>query len=201
MKKLNRRRLVAWGVVGGVLLIMAVAFFPPPAHEIHTSGSSPLDSRLVASDPGVWSNGQVIQPGESIDMIRCRRWQARRSLGLACPDSATLAADFFPNLTQTPKTLYLPWQRCYLDGALWAGFNLEYQPIRRTLVIHCYTAEAWIHWRQVRTAMWPQPEQLMLVVSTKSLPVGDINIVEDDRVERYAGDISTEFPRGTATIS
>jgi hypothetical protein len=202
MQKIIRRWVVAFGVVGALLVIIAVAFFPPPARDVHTPGSSPLDSRLVSSNPNaVYFNGHDTDPSEWLDTTRCGLWHARHRLDLACPDSATLAAEYFPNLTQTPQTLYIPWLRCHLDGALFAGFNLEYQPIRRAIVIHCYTAQPWIHGRHVETAARPQPELLMLVVSTKSLSQGEVYIVKDDRVEHYAGYDSTELSRGRAIIS
>jgi hypothetical protein len=202
MQKITSRRVVAFGVVGALLVIIAVAFFPPPARDVHTPGASPLDSRLVSSNPtAVYFNGHDTDPSAWLDTTRCELWHSRHRLDLACPDSAALAAEYFPNLTQTPQTLYIPWLRCYLDGALFAGFNLEYQPIRGAIVIHCYTAQPWIHWRHVEMAARPQPELLMLVVSTKSLSLAEVVVIEDDRVERYGGYDSTEFSRGRAIIS
>jgi hypothetical protein len=157
-----------------------------------------LDVRPAASDPWLARSGQI-QPSESIGTIRCQLWHAHHAQ--ACPDSPALAAEYFPNITQTAKTLYIPWPRCYFWEWGWGGINVEYQPSRRTVVIHCYSAAPLIRWFHGPPGIGPTREQVLLVVSTKSLSAGLVTIVEDIRIEHLVGDESTEFRWATATIS
>ena len=41
----------------------------------------------------------------------------------------------------------------------------------------------------------------LLLVPTASLPAGPVSVIEDDRIEHWVGDQSTEHQIGTATIS
>lgn len=45
------------------------------------------------------------------------------------------------------------------------------------------------------------PPAALLVVPTSGIPAGNLNVIEDDRVEHLLGDDSTESELGTATIS
>jgi hypothetical protein len=78
---------------------------------------------------------------------------------------------------------------------------LEYQSSRRSLVIHCYTAQPWVNYELHLPGVVAERALAVLVVSTESLPAGDITIVEEDRIEHPLRDRSTEFQLATATIS
>jgi hypothetical protein len=184
--------VVVWLIMGMTLFAV---FAQPAPHEVHTPGSAAVNARLVEI-PDRLSFVARPQPSESIDAIRCEVWHARHSPTSTCAVGEALAAGYFPTLTQTPKTLYIPWNRCRADG-----FNLEYQSSRRSLVIHCYTAQPWIYHERLLPGVAPARTLAVLVVSTESLPAGDIAIVEEDRIERPLRDRVIEFEFGTATIS
>jgi hypothetical protein len=81
------------------------------------------------------------------------------------------------------------------------GFNAEYEPGRRAVVIHCYVARPRV-WSEPQT-MGAEPRLLLalLLVPTASIPAGPITVIEDERVERFGSDQSTESQMGIATIS
>lgn len=193
---------VVWLIVVSTMAGVAVAAtYQPSPHEVHTPGSSALNAHVVASEKWVPLSAEI-EPSESLDMIRCQLWKARPAPKSTCSDGAALAAEYFPSVTQTPKTLYVPWAGCYYwtDGA--GGFNVEYQPSRRTLVIHCFSTAAWITWGFHPGGVLAQRPQLILVVPTDSLQVGDISIVRDNRKEQFLRrDQSIEFELATTTIS
>lgn len=191
---------LAFTVVWIVVWIVVITVLRPTAHEVHAPGSTPLEARVVQSDKRIPFR-ETIQPSQSLDAIRCQLWHANHVPPSACPDSAALAAEYFPNLTQTPKTLYIPWQRCSANTiSSWDGFSVEYQPSSRTMVIQCYVAEPFFQHQVAGVVAWfPQS---LLVVSTASLSAGDITIVENDSIEHLLGigDRSTVFQLATATI-
>jgi len=202
-------RTVALSVVGGlaftvmwiVAWIWVITALRPTPHEIHTTGSAPLQAQDVQPDKWIPLK-KTIEPSESLDAIRCQLWHADHERPSPCPDSATLTAEYFPNLKQSPKTLYIPWKRCTPSiGFGWDGFNVEYQPSSRTMVVHCYVAEPFYR-RQVAGVL-AQAAQSLLVVSTASLSAGSITIVENDWIQHMlgVGDQSTVFQLASATIS
>src|SRR5260221_844980 len=124
-------------------------------------------------------------------------WRVGQSQSSVCPAAATLAAQYFPKLTQSPSTLYVVWLGCPYDVHA-DGFNVEYQPSRRAVVIHCYVARPWV-WTQPRTmGAEPRPLATLLLVPTSSIPAGPVSVIEDCRVEHFGSDQSTESQLGTA---
>jgi hypothetical protein len=122
---------------------------------------------------------------------------------MPCPDD--IARTYFASVNQTPNTLYLLWTGCVTwhgSGAIteWQGYNLEYFPSGRRLVIHCYAAERWLTHHQTLFGMAAIPRASLLVIPTSPLGVGTVQIVEDDRLEHLVGDWTTEYPLATATI-
>ena len=195
---------MAPGCIAAVALIVAllvVAFVPPPAHEVHSSGATPLKASLVASDLFGYSE---IEPTQSISGLRCSVW-AKRHGGISCPDD--IAQTYFPSVTQAPNTLYLIWTGCLSwrgGGPIlkWQGYNVEYFPSSRRLLIHCYLAEGWLTPHQTPfPGVAAQPPANLLVISTGSIGRGDVQIFEDDRLEHLVGDGSTEFKLADAAIS
>lgn len=200
---LMRRRIVWLTVVVAIFFLMAEVFVKPPAHEVHTPGDMAVNATLVVSSPPAY-NYPLLLPTQSLDAIRCQLWRSRVrpvTTTATCPDSAALAGMFYPSLTQSPRTLYIPWPRCRGTWTGWDGFNLEYRSSSRTLVLHCYLAEPWI-WREpMRSDAIARQPAAIVVIPTESLLTGTVNIVEDDRIEHLVGDSSTEYPLATATIS
>jgi hypothetical protein len=197
---LTRRRVIGIAIAVAVVFILVSPFVWPSPHEVHTPGAEALNTRTVGSDPPAYS-AQAIQPSQSLNDVRCAIWRARRPQTADCLDAATLAGLYFPKLTQSPRTLYVPWLWCVSTSRGANGFNVEYQPSRRALVIHCYLATPWI-WRQQLTSYPnPQPWLSLLLVPTASLPAGPVSVIEDDRIEHLIGDQSAEHQMATATIS
>jgi hypothetical protein len=201
-KRIFGRALVAVLVL--VVVGTAAAFVSPSPHEIHTLGAMTLNTQLVYSDHPV-SFFQAVQPSQSLNDVRCAMWHEGRPQTSACPDAETLAGLYFPKLTQSPKSLYVAWLYCQFNSlgvyGLSDGFNVEFQPSRRAVVIHCFVARQWV-WREPQTmGAMPQPRVSLLVVPTASIPAGPVSVIEDDRVEHFLNDQSTESHLGTATIS
>jgi hypothetical protein len=197
---LTRRRLVWLGIGVVTALLLASGFVAAPAHEVHSPGATPLAARLVKSESPIL---QTFQPTESISDIRCRLWQSVHG-ALPCPDDVALT--YFSSVIQTPRTLYLLWTGCISwsgSGAItnWQGFNLEYVPSGRRLVIHCYVSEPWFTHHETLYGVAALPRASLLVVPTVAMGPGAIQIIEDDHVEHLVGDQSTEFQVATATIS
>ncbi len=202
MLSLTRTRVFGTALVA-VFVIAAAgaiwAFVSPSPHEVHTFGAETLTTQLVYSDPPV-NVAQSFQPSESLNDVRCAMWRAGRSQSSVCPDAATLAAQYFPKLIQSPSTLYVPWLGCPYDMHP-DGFNVEYQPGRHAVVIHCYVATPWVWSRPQTMGAEPRPRVNLLLVPTSSIPVGPVSVIEDDRVEHFGSDQSTEFQLGIVTIS
>jgi hypothetical protein len=189
------RKRIVWLGVAVLVLLWAIAFVAPPAHEIHTRGATALNVPLVYSD--VHLLGTLIEPSQSLSDLRCQMWRSQNR-ATPCPDD--LASRYFPALTETPNTLYFPWRGC----APWSdsqGYNIEYLATGRTLVIHCYAAEPWITFRHPVMGVFAIPSVNLLVVPTGAMGPGVVQILEDDRIERLVGDLSDEVQLATTTIS
>jgi hypothetical protein len=197
---LTRKRIVWLGIGSLVVFLLVVGFVAMPAHDVHTPGATPLAAPLVRGDSPIY---RAINPSESISDIRCQVWQGVHG---ATPCPTDIARTYFPSITQTPNTLYLPWRGCISwsgSGAIinWQGFNLEFVSSGRRLLIHCYVAEPWIAHHETLMGVAAVPSVSLLVVPTGSMGPGAIQIIEDDRLEHLVGDQSTEFPLAAATIS
>jgi hypothetical protein len=196
----NRRRRIVWLAIGAaVVLVLAVAFVPPPAHDVHSLGAAAV--RVAAFDSGAtlqWVSGQ---PSQSLADIKC----LVRSLQIATSCDDTRLSNYYPRLTQKPQTLYFVWPHCsWIEngGAIESqGFNLEYFSSSRTLTIHCFAAKPWLFVNQSGSGAAPSPLFTLLAVPTVSIGAGSIAIREDDRLEHLIGDQSTEFQVATANIS
>jgi hypothetical protein len=194
-----RKAVAGLAIAVAVVLIVVGAFVQPSPHEVRTPGAQELNPQLVYSDPRA-NFLQAIQPSQSLNDVRCAMWRLGHAQTSECADAATLAGLYFPKLTQSTKTLYVPWLGCaYTMGA--DGSNVEYQPSRRAVVIHCYVARPWV-WNEPQTAgAEPQPRLTLLLVPTGSIQAGPVTVIEDNRVEHFFRDQSYELQLGTATIS
>ena len=189
------RKRIVWLGVAAVVLLWAIAFVAPPAHEVHTPGATALNVSLAYSD--VHLLGALIQPSQSLSDIRCQMWRSQNRTA-PCPDD--LARMYFPALTEVPNRLYLPWRGCtpWSDSQ---GYNIEYLNTARKLVIHCYAVAPWIAVRQPVTGVFAIPSVELLVVPTGAFGPGAVQITEDDRIERLVGDLGNEVQLATVAIS
>jgi hypothetical protein len=194
-----RKGVAGLATAVAVVLILVGAFVRPSPHEVRTPGAQELNPQLVYSDPRA-NSSQAVQPSESLNDVRCAMWRLGHAQPSECPDAATLAGLYFPKLTQSTKTLYVPWLGCaYAMGA--DGSNVEYQPSRRAIVIHCYVARPLV-WNEPQTmGAEPQPRLTLLLVPTGSIQAGPVTVIQDNRVEHFFRDQSYELRLGTATIS
>jgi hypothetical protein len=197
---LTTRRIVTLTVVVVLAVLVTIPFYTPSAHQIHTPGATALSAQVVESRPPIYAY-QTIHASQSLDDLRCQLWRSRQRPQAACPDSATLASSYFPALTQSPTTLYIPVMPCTSRGGGSDGFNVEFLPSSRTLVIHCYAAKPLISMEHGFPGVQAAPPLALLLVSTQSIPAGDIAVDVDVRVEHLLGDDSNEYRWITATIS
>lgn len=200
---LTRGLVVRLIVFVAVVVVVATLSITPPGHEIHTSGATALKTQVVESyNTPLYATRQA-QPSQSLDAIRCELWLLRNSSAAGCSDRASLAAAYFPQLAQSPMTLYIPWSPCALTSSPSRGFNVEYRPSRRTVAIHCFTASPWLTIFETHNlGVVAEPQLALLLVSTQSIPAGQIDVVQDDRTELLLHDDNGyEVPLGTATIS
>lgn len=199
-------RIRKWAVVlsAGFAVVIAVAqvlvlaqlFVSPQPHEVHTPNAIPIRVRTATSQIDAF----ITSASESIADLRCEVWHSgawtnagyRPNTG-PCPDDATLALTYWPQLSQSPKTLYLAWTRCSV-------FNVEYFAFNRTLVIHCFTAGTLIPTVTLPGVVAQRFLDLVLV-PTEAMSPGSLSVIEDDRVEHFIGDYSNEVVLATATIS
>jgi hypothetical protein len=179
------------------LLALAQLFVSPQPHEVHTPNAIPIRVQTATSRIDAF----ITFASESIADLRCEVWHSggwtnsgyRPNTG-PCPDEATLALTYWPQLSQSPKTLYLAWTRCSV-------FNVEYIAFNRTLVIHCFTAGDSVPTFFSPGGVVAQRFLDLLLVPTDAMSPGSLSIIEDDRVEHFLGDSSTEVQLATATIS
>ncbi|MFI5284603.1 MAG: hypothetical protein ACHQ0J_15980 [Candidatus Dormibacterales bacterium] len=183
-------------IAAAQLIVFAQLFVSPQPHEVHTPNAIPIRVQTATSQTEAF----ITVASESIADLRCQIWHAGRFTGQQvthntspCPDDATLRSAYWPQFAQSLKTLYLAWSRCSV-------FNVEYTAFNRTLVIHCFTAGTLIP--PVRLAgVVAQPFLDLRLAPTDAMLPGSLSIIEDDRVEHFIGDFSSEVPLATATIS
>jgi hypothetical protein len=196
----NRRRRIVRLVIGAaVVLVLADAFVPPPAHEVHSLDADAV--RVAAFDSSAMVQWLPGQPSQTLADVNC----FTRSLQINTRCDENWLSDYFPGLTQNPQTLYLVWPHCvwFENGSRFnsQGFNLDYFSSSRTLIIHCFAAKPWLFVNLSGHGMAPSPLFTLLAVPTASIGAGSITIREDDRLEHLIGDQSTEFQVATANIS
>jgi hypothetical protein len=181
-----------------LIFLIADAFVAPQVHDVHSPGGVPVKVTFFESNNTVaWVQSQ---PSQSLADMQCRL-----ITGAAKCDASTLTA-YFPNLVQTPQTLYLTWPHCvggWGGGEVitWQGYSIDYVPSTRRLVIHCYRAKPWLYTPEYVYGLVALPRYLLASVSTTGMTAGTITIVEDDHLEHLVGDQTDEYQLATATIS
>ncbi len=151
---------------------MADAFVAPPAHDVHSPGGIPLKATFFESDQNVaWD---PTRPSQSLADMKCRV----PDRGTTC-DASVGAGEITP----------------------WGGYNFEYVPSTRELVIHCYRAKAWLYAHQYLYGVAGTGRWALVAVSTTRMGSGTITILEEDHLEHLVGDQTDEYQLATATIS
>ena len=188
--------IIALIIAVAQLLVLAQLFVSPQPHEVHSPNAIPISVQTASSQTQAFTT----TASESLADLRCQIWHAGRFTGQQvtphtgpCPDDAALALAYWPQFSQSPKTLYLAWSRCWV-------FNVEYIASNRTLVIHCFTAGTLIP-PVTLPGVVAQRFLDLLLVPTEAMSPGSLNIIEDDRVEHFIGDYSNEVVLATAVIS
>jgi hypothetical protein len=173
-----------------------VVIWTPPVHAVHTAGATSVKAYSAAG--WVPAEGSTPKPTTSLAQLRCELWRGSPP----CPDAAYLALRMWPSLSQTPKTLYVPMQGGGSSNP--SGWNVDYEPTGRTLMIHSYEAQALLVLRRPDETLGAamQPTIDLLVVATDAMTPGDTTVVEDTRIEHLLSDQTTgSYVLGTVTIS
>ena len=175
-----------------------VVTWTPPVHAVHSADATSV--RTFFADGWVPAEGITPKPTTSLAQLRCELSRESPS----CPDAAHLAQHMWPSLSQTPKTLYVPMQGGGVSSSNPSGWNVEYEPSGRTVMIHSYEAQALLVLQRPDetpgAAM--QPIISLLVVATDAMTPGDTTVVEDTRIEHLLSDQTTgSYVLGTVTIS
>src|SRR5260370_4566473 len=88
--------------LGGLLI--GVSWTPTP-HPIRTAGATAITNfQVVDRNASSFYVSVAPPPSMSLAELRCAVWRARSA---TCPDPTTLAQRLWPNLAQSPETLYL----------------------------------------------------------------------------------------------
>ena len=206
MKRLIGGAAAAVAIV--IALLLVATWQPSGGHAVHTAGAIQLSPKvyplpLQPGRPGFFGEGKA---GESLDAVECATWQGYANPGRTC-DPNDPSWNLFPTATQSPHTLYLTWYGCIEwigHGPLvpWEGFNFEYLPASRSVVVHCYKAAPYIYVpeRLMGVAAIPYPN--LYAITDSSFGSGQITIEENDRFEHLVGDQTySNFQLGTATIA
>ena len=197
---LRSNQTVRLGLLAAMVVILAIVSLPPSLHEMHSPGATPLSVAAFDSDASIgWLSGG---PSQSLADIKCVSYVSQPT---RC--DANALSNHFPELTQHPQVLYLIWPHCiWIENGNYVksqGFNLDFLPATRTLVIHCYAATPWLLLPPPNSGSGtrPSPLRALLAIPTASIGAGDVKIWENDRLEHLVGDQSTEFQVATATVS
>ena len=191
--------MIGVGVALALGLLVVDLLVGPPAHDVHSIGSDAVTVAAYPSDPGsafYWQRGQA---AETLAMITCEYQRAG-----AGPCTASDIVSRFPQLKQSVQTLYYVWSGCSAWNRLYgygSGRNFEYFASDRTLVVHCYMATGWLYVAPAPGYVEQGYAPVLLAIQTTAMGHGILHIQEDDRLEHWTGDWSTEYELATATIS
>lgn len=177
-------------------LLIGVSWTPTP-HPIRTAGATAITNfQVVDRNASSFYVSVAPPPSMSLAELRCAVWRARSA---TCPDPTTLAQRLWPNLAQSPETLYVVLPVACLTSFGGYRLNVEYIASSRTLTIHCYSAAAW-YVPQPPPGVGPAPSSGLILVGTAEIRPGNVTVVADYRVEHLLGDDSTQVVVGGVTI-
>jgi hypothetical protein len=183
-------------LVGGLILLIVVGAVAgaPPEHAVSLYGGAAINVRVVSAYPGQHIQGPIA-PTTSLANARCEAWQQARSG--TCPDEATLAGAYWPDLQQQPHMLYVGLlSTCQTSPD---HFNVEL--VSTTLFLHCHVTAPWVSTE--RSPMGVAAEILtdLVLVPTDKMEAGSLYVVREDRVERWLSDQVTSELIGVVTIT
>ncbi|HZQ50306.1 MAG TPA: hypothetical protein VFB69_08360 [Candidatus Dormibacteraeota bacterium] len=183
-----------------VVVLVADAVVAPPAHEVHSIGGTAVNVAMFPSTNSAWWD-----PGPPSQSVSDQKCVVPPNHDQRCTSAETAAA--FPGLHQTANTLYYVWDGC-LSGAEvghiipWAGYNVEYFALSRSLVLHCYAATQWLYFPAIDVGVAISGGNgTLLAIPTYAIGAGSLSLRQDDRREHLVGDQSTEYELATATLS
>ena len=182
--------VITGGVVGFATL------WTPPLHEVQTVGAIPITTVAIDSWTAPGYSART-RPTTSLTEMRCQAWLLRNP---SCPDPATLAKDLWPDVTQSPATLYLGLpQSCSRQYG--RGFGVEYFGSSRTLIAHCYYPAPWLRLPDLSgSGSQELPRTVLVAVQTETIGPGILVVVRDDRVEHFFSDQSDQYRLGAVNI-
>src|SRR5260370_19845177 len=128
---------VALALVG---LLIGVSWTPTP-QPIRTAGATAITNfQVVDRNASSFYVSVAPPPSMSLAELRCAVWRARSA---TCPDPTTLAQRLWPNLAQSPETLYVVLPVACLTSFAGYPLNVHYISPSPPLTLHCYSAGAW----------------------------------------------------------
>lgn len=210
LKWFTRKRTIWLSGASVVVALLVWAFATIPAHDVHSPGATALTVKVYLSDQDLMmSDTPPAVASESLDEIRCSVFAHTRvgpasNSGRPC-DPAAVRSTIFASAVQAANTLYLAWTGCvewHGAGAYirWQGFNFEYMPSSRTVIVHCYISKPhfWIPEQLFGLAAFRPPS--LIAIPTSSIASGSLTIDEDDRIEHLLGDQSDEYRLTSAVV-
>jgi hypothetical protein len=197
------RKRIGWSAAAAVSIVFVgvaiSALYSPQPHDVHTAGATAITNARVAQADHPTYGYLQLSPSMSLDDLRCQAWRAERTP--QCPDAAALEQRYWPGVRQTTNTLYValpPSCPGYTSG----GFNFEYFKSSRTLMLHCYRAAPWLVFSTMHMpGVQALPPAGLVLVPTDAFGAGNLNVVEEDRVEHLLGDDSTQAVLGVVAVS
>jgi hypothetical protein len=196
---ITRKQIIGLGLALAFALLVVDLLVGPPAHDVHSFGA---DAVTVASYPSDSHSAFYWQKGPAAENLAAVMCEYRRAGSGPC--TASDIASRFPELKQADHTVYYVWPGCSAWNTLYGygfGHNFEYFAPSRTLVVHCYMATGWLYVKPAPGYVQAGYAPVLLAIPTTSIRSGILHIDEDDRLEHWTGDLSTEYELTTATIS
>src|SRR5260370_11125588 len=168
--------------LGGVVIGVS---WEVTAHPIRTAGATAITNFQVV-DRNVSSFYVSVAPPPSMSLaeLRCAVWRARSA---TCPDPTTVAQRLWPNLAQSPETLYVVLPVACLTSFGGYPLDVEYIASSRTLTIHCYSAAAW-YVPQPPPGVGPAPSSGLILVGPAEIPPANVPVAADYRVRHLLRD-------------
>src|ERR1044071_4995148 len=185
-------------LLAAVVIFAGVAAGAPEEHAVTTPGAEVVKVEFPTGIYEPRSGTGSVAPTTSLDQFRCEVWQ--QDPQQACPASDQLAISYWPDVLQQPDTLYLGvMTSCGLSRE-----HLDAEYLRGTLPLHCHCAAPW--WRFERAPSGAQPQGVgrpsieLLVLNTANVPHGQVNVVFEERAERWFQDAVVQRNLGHVTI-
>ncbi|TMG65149.1 MAG: hypothetical protein E6H82_12240 [Chloroflexi bacterium] len=191
MPVLAVRFLAIAGGAAFVLAALQVACGAPPEHDIHLPGGAPVAA--VSLPVGGGFNG-ALTPTVSVADVRCQIY--RRTVSPTCPDDASLARAYWPELQRTRDVVFVGLRTrpsCF-------HMNVEYLAEEHKVLYHCHHAGAWLGINPVVGAAQPADVTDVVMASTRRIAAGRLSLAREDRIEHWIIDLTSESGLGTVTI-